>query len=67
MSLHFAYFYFCILTAGFKAQRIFIILCGSSFLSVVFHHMINLDFYKTGDGTKQFWGDEMSASQAESF
>ena len=20
--------------------------------------MINLDFYKTGDGTKQFWGDE---------
>ena len=19
--------------------------------------MINLDFYKTGDGTKQFWGD----------
>ena len=21
--------------------------------------MINLDFYKTGDGTKQFWGDEV--------
>ena len=21
--------------------------------------MINLNFYKTGDGTKQFWGDEM--------
>ena len=20
--------------------------------------MINLDFYKTGDGTKQFWGDD---------
>ena len=20
--------------------------------------MINLDFYKTRDGTKQFWGDE---------
>ena len=22
--------------------------------------MINLYFYKTGDGTKQFWGDELS-------
>ena len=21
--------------------------------------MINLNFYKTGDGTKQFWGDEL--------
>ena len=22
--------------------------------------MINLDFYKTGDGTKQFWGDDVA-------
>ena len=62
MSLHSAYFYFCILTAGFKGAKnpkLFIILCGDSFLSVVIHHMINLNFYKTGDGTKQFWGDDM--------
>ena len=26
--------------------------------SAVSHHKINLDFYKTGDGTKQFWGHE---------
>ena len=31
---------------------------GGRILSVLFHHSINLDFHKTGDGTKQFWGDE---------
>ena len=27
-------------------------LCGDRFLFVVSHHFINLDFLKTGDGTK---------------
>ena len=40
VSLHFAWFYFCILTAGFKVYRIqlSIVLCGDRFLSVVSHH-----------------------------
>ena len=28
------------------------------FLSVVSHHMLNLDFTKIGDGIKQLWGEE---------
>ena len=63
MSLHFAWFYFCILTAGLiqgaETPKLFLILCGERFLSVVSHHSITLDFfYKTGDGTKQSWGDD---------
>ena len=23
------------------------------------HHMINLDYYKTGEGTKQFWEEDL--------
>ena len=30
-------------------------MCGDIFFSAVSHHMINLDIYKTGDGTKQDW------------
>ena len=59
VSLHFAWFYFCILTVGFKVRRIphFRILGGDRFHCGVSRHMIKLDFYKTRDGTKQFWGD----------
>ena len=51
MSLHFAWFYFCILTAGSDAHRM------PNSLYMYFCILIDfLDFYKTGDGTKQFWG-----------
>ena len=43
VSLLFAWFYFCILTSGFKAHRLqnprlFIILCGDRFLCGVTYH-----------------------------
>ena len=49
VCLHFAWFYFSILTADIKVQRI---PNSDRFLSVLSHHMINFDFHKTGDGTK---------------
>ena len=42
---------------GAKIPKLLIILCDDRFLSIVSYHMINLNFYKTQDGTKQFWGD----------
>ena len=34
-------------------------LCGDRFLPEESHHMINLNLYKTGDGTKLLWGDDI--------
>ena len=31
------------------------------------HHLINLDFYKIGDGTKQFWGEALFIRQGFQF